>query len=211
MVPLNSGNPESRSWIKPNFTSRAFSPLRGSSTLGETAGGFTSRSGPFDQDAADLLENYNGEDDKKCFAMTALLYSVLISLSSLEVSWEEDRLAGRKIQWQQQPQVWTCSLFFTNININVNTNIDQHQQYQVFGGFISNCFKYKAVDHAFFKIWFWNLEGNPLYPSLVSSLRTAGPLTAEVRGAGLRGVLARCTLITTVTLHLYRSWLGAPS
>ena len=112
MVPLKSGNPESRSWIKPNFTSRAFSPLRGSSTLGETAGGFTSRSGPSDQDAADLLENYNGEVDKKCFPMTALLYSVLISLSSLKVSWEEDRLAGRKIQWQQQPQVWTCSLFF---------------------------------------------------------------------------------------------------
>ena len=89
---------ELKAQIKPNFTSRAFSPLRGSSTLGETAGGFTSRSGPLNQDAADLLENYNGEDDKKCFAMTALLYSVLTSLSSLEVSWEEDRLAGRKIQ-----------------------------------------------------------------------------------------------------------------
>ena len=36
------------------------------------------------------------------------------------------------------------------------------------------------------------------YPSLVSSLRTAGPLTAEVRGAGLRGVLARCTGIIAV-------------
>ena len=71
---------ELKAQIKPNFTSRAFSPLRGSSTLGETAGGFTSRYGHFDQDAEDLLENYDGEDGKKCFTMTALLYSVLISL-----------------------------------------------------------------------------------------------------------------------------------
>ena len=51
---------ELKAQIKPNFTSRAFSPLRGSSTLGETAGGFTSRysvPGPLNQNVEDCLEN----------------------------------------------------------------------------------------------------------------------------------------------------------
>ena len=88
--------------------------------------------------------------------------------------------------------------FFTNVSINVDTNIDQHQQYQVFGGSISNCFKYKAVDHAFFKIWFWNLEGRvwnvPLTLLLFPAWGQRALSPPRCGGPGLGG-----------------SWLGAPS